>query len=79
MTSKTAILIAAVGSLFALAGPVLAADDANTEKFTESRKRPRTTVPALLTRAPGRPPRTAAARSSSSCRRAPASAWSAVA
>jgi len=32
MTSKTAILIAAVGSLFALAGPVLAADDANTEK-----------------------------------------------
>lgn len=32
MTSKTAILAAAVGSLFVLAGPVLAADDTNTEK-----------------------------------------------
>ena len=32
MTSKTAILLAAVGSLYALAGPVLAADDANSEK-----------------------------------------------
>ncbi len=32
MTSKTAILAAAVGSLFALAGPVFAADDANSEK-----------------------------------------------
>jgi uncharacterized membrane protein len=32
MTSKTAILAAAVGSLFAIAGPVFAADDANTEK-----------------------------------------------
>jgi hypothetical protein len=32
MTSKTAILAAAVGSLFALAGPVFAADDANMEK-----------------------------------------------
>jgi uncharacterized membrane protein len=32
MTSKTAILIAAVGTLVALAGPVLAADDSNTEK-----------------------------------------------
>jgi hypothetical protein len=31
MTSKIAILAAAVGSLFALAGPVFAADDANTE------------------------------------------------
>jgi uncharacterized membrane protein len=32
MSSKTAILAAAVGSLFALAGPVFAADDANSEK-----------------------------------------------
>jgi len=32
MNSKTAILAAAVGSLFALAGPVFAADDANSEK-----------------------------------------------
>jgi len=32
MTSKTAILAAAVGSLFALSGPLFAADDANTEK-----------------------------------------------
>ncbi len=32
MTSKTAILAAAVGSLFVIAGPVFAADDANTEK-----------------------------------------------
>jgi len=32
MTSKTAILAAAVGSLFVLAGPVFSADDANTEK-----------------------------------------------
>ncbi len=32
MTSKTAILAAAVGSLFALAGPVFAADDASSEK-----------------------------------------------
>ena len=32
MTSKTAILAAAVGSLFVLAGPLFAADDANSEK-----------------------------------------------
>jgi uncharacterized membrane protein len=32
MTSKTAILAAAIGSLVALAGPVFAGDDANSEK-----------------------------------------------
>ncbi len=32
MTSKTAILAAAVGSLFVLAGPAFSADDAKTEK-----------------------------------------------
>ena len=32
MTSKTQILAAAIGSLFALGGPVFAADDANSEK-----------------------------------------------
>jgi uncharacterized membrane protein len=32
MTSKTAILAAAVGSLFALAGPVFSADDSTSEK-----------------------------------------------
>jgi uncharacterized membrane protein len=32
MSSKTVILTAAIGSLFALAGPVFAADDANSEK-----------------------------------------------
>jgi uncharacterized membrane protein len=32
MTSKTLVLAAAVGSLFAFAGPLFAADDANTEK-----------------------------------------------
>ena len=32
MTSKTALLAAAVGSLFVLSGPLFAADDANTEK-----------------------------------------------
>jgi uncharacterized membrane protein len=32
MTSKTAILAAAVGSLFVLAGPAFSADDGNTEK-----------------------------------------------
>lgn len=32
MTSKTVVLAAAVGSLFALTGPLFAADDANTEK-----------------------------------------------
>jgi uncharacterized membrane protein len=32
MTSKTAILAAAVGSLFVLAGPAFSADDASSEK-----------------------------------------------
>jgi uncharacterized membrane protein len=32
MNSKTVTLAAAIGSLIALAGPVFAADDANTEK-----------------------------------------------
>ena len=32
MRSKTVIITAAIGSLFALAAPVFAADDANSEK-----------------------------------------------
>jgi uncharacterized membrane protein len=32
MTSKTAVIAAAIGSLFVLSGTVFAADDANTEK-----------------------------------------------
>ena len=32
MTSKTAILAAAVGSLFVLAGPAFSADDSSSEK-----------------------------------------------
>jgi uncharacterized membrane protein len=35
MTSKTAVLAAAIGSLVALAGPALAADDAKKQPATE--------------------------------------------